>query len=136
MPRKPFRLPERIVTLVFEDGPYVGLEIDVSLTAPQSLFWTLAAQIASSEERPEDKELTATDITQLRDLALLWGGQIRSWNLQDHDGTPVPATPDGFADRLDRMTQAVLIARWLAAVRNPPAPLSPGPRKRRTSARS
>ena len=123
--RKPFRLPEKIVTLVFEDGPYQGLEVEVSLTAPQSLFWFLAS-LDDDEERTVD---------QVRDLMLAFGGQVRGWNLTDASG-PVPATPQAFADRLDQATALTLIGRWAEAVKSPPAPLSPRPRRRRTSAQS
>lgn len=126
--RKPFRLPERIVTLFFEDGPYAGLEVDVSLTAPQAIFWKMAEW---ADLNAEDGNLTIEDV---RGQMLLFGGQVRSWNLQAPDGTPIPATAEAFADQLDQVTQWFLIARWLSAVRKPPVPLSPRPRKRRTSA--
>jgi hypothetical protein len=120
-------LPERVVTLYFEDGPYEGLEVDVSLTAPMALFWRMA------EFADEDREEPTAEW--VRETMLVFGGQVRSWNLTGPDGAPIPATPEAFADQLDMATQGFLIARWLGATRTPPAPLSPGPRKRRTSAR-
>jgi hypothetical protein len=135
MPRKPFRLPERIITLFFEDGPYEGLEVDVSLAAPQGLFWQMAKMADLADD---DGELPATadvDIDKIRDLLVLFGGQIRGWNLQAPDGSMVPATADAFADQLDQTTQWFLVSKWLSAVRSPPASLPPRPRKRRTSAR-
>lgn len=122
--RKPFRVPERIVTLFFDDGPYAGLEVRVSLTAPMGLFWKIAA-FEEGEATPED----------IRDAMRLFGGQVRGWNLEGQDGAPIPVTPDAFADNLDQTTQAFLVAEWLKATRSPPESLSPGPRKRRTSAR-
>ena len=114
--RKPFRLPERIVTLFFEDGPYVGLELDVRLRAPMSVFW----QFAGASEIDEPNEV--------RDLCLQFADSVLvGWNLEDRNG-PVPCTPEAFADRLDQVTQAQIMARWVSAVSAVPAPLaSPSP---------
>jgi hypothetical protein len=128
--RKPFRLPERIVTLFFEDGPYEGMELDVSLTVPQSVFWWIATLTA--DDQPEEP---GERVRQERDALLRFGRQIRGWNLTGPDGAPIPATPEAFADELDPTTQGLIVSRWLAAIRKPPDPLSPGRNGQGTSAR-
>jgi hypothetical protein len=128
--RKPFRLPERIITLEFEDGPYQGFELDVSLTVPQSVFWWIAT--LTDDDRPEEPTERGR---QERDALLRFGRQIRGWNLEGPDGAPIPATPEAFADELDPYTQGLIVARWLAAIRKPPDPLSPGRNGHGTSAR-
>jgi hypothetical protein len=119
--RKPFRVPERIVTLFFEDGPYEGMELDVSLTVPQSVFWWIAT--LTTDDQPEEP---GERVRQERDALLRFGRQIRGWNLTSPDGAPIPATAEAFADDLDPATQTLIVSRWLEAIRKPPDPLSPG----------
>lgn len=119
--RKGFRLPERIVTLVFEDedGPYAGLEIDVSVTARLGYFF----KIAEWADLPEDQ---TPDVGGIRASMQEWAADhLRGWNLEDNRGAAVPATPDAFTDRIDVTTQALIVRRWMKAVSQPPPEASP-----------
>ena len=118
--RKRFRLPERVVTLFFEDGPYQGFELDMSVTVPQAIFWKIAEWADL-----DVKDRKGTNVAEVRDQMLLVGEQIRAWNLDDRNGTAVPATPEAFADRLDQQTQWAIIKYWLRAIAEAPVPLSP-----------
>lgn len=110
--RAGFRLPDKIVTLVFEDGPYQGLELEVNLRVPMGVWWNFAA-IADLEEPAEIRAVVHT-----------WAStQLKGWNMEDEAGA-VPATPDAFCDRLDEVTQAVILARWSKAVSEVPVPLA------------
>lgn len=119
--RKGFRLPERVVTIVFEDddGPYVGLELDVSLTVAMGYYFTAAAW----GELPEGE---LPSVEEIRTTMLDWArAHLRGWNIEDKDGQPVPATPEAFVDRIDSETQGLILVRWREAVRKPPDPSSP-----------
>lgn len=52
------------------------------------------------------------------------GDKLVSWNLEDEDGTPIPATPDAVLEQDKDLMIAVLNA-WLDALNGVPAPLEP-----------
>ena len=81
----PFRLPESIVTLVIDDGPYAGVEAEARMaTSWASLMavqrWLSA--FASLTRDDEDLDLDDAD-RMLNDAADIFSGQIVSWNIAD-----------------------------------------------------
>lgn len=51
-----------------------------------------------------------------------FGNALRSWNCERPDGTPVPATLDGFRSLETRFGKA-LVTAWVDAITGVPAPL-------------
>jgi len=107
---KGFRLPERTARITFEGTDYDGAEIRVRLSV------TFAQFIALRESaQGEDQEA----------MARLFGENVlMDWNLEDVDGTPIPANGDGMMALPLDLTNRV-VQHWVEAVAEVPAPLSP-----------
>ena len=107
---KGFRLPERTARITFEGTDYDGAEIRVRLSV------TFAQFIALRESaQGEDQE----------GMARLFGENVlMDWNLEDADGTPIPANGDGMMALPLDLTNRV-VQHWVEAVAEVPAPLAP-----------
>lgn len=98
------RVKRRQYKLVFQDEALAGVEITVrSLTSGQLI--ELQESGASHEK-----------------LTKMLAEQLVSWNVEDEDGTPVPATLDGIRS-LDLGFNKTVIDVWTDAVMGVKAPL-------------
>jgi len=127
----PFQLPERPATLIFEDGPLQGLEVEVRLAVPFDFYFELSAFMAPEERNGKHKlsieqqvakaqaslNGTRTFMRRFAEMAVI------GWNLVDRDGRPVPATPDAFTSHLDPLSFGALLGRYQAAIGGKPGPL-------------
>lgn len=120
-----FTLPERTATLVFEDGPLHGLEVEVLLSLSFDALFKMQRLADASI-----KEASLDSINEL--LRFFAGSMLRGWNLTDANG-PVPCTPDAFTATLDPINGGLLLARYLQAVGQVPAPLAARSRNGSTS---
>jgi hypothetical protein len=75
------------------------------------------------------KELESRDGESQNDLvvrtACFIAGQMVSWNREDEDGTPLPATEDSLLDEEPKLIFAI-VNKWTEAIAGVPAPLDDG----------
>jgi len=122
----PFQLPERIVTLVFKDGPLKGLELEVRLGVPFDFYFDLTDLAAKSSEE--------SGLDALRSLMRRFASEaLVAWNLTDRDGKPVPPTADAFIAKVDPVSGGLMLARYLSAIGDVPSPLARASANGRTS---
>ena len=106
-----YQLPERTLTLKFQGTDFDGAEVITYRSV--TLDAVLRIQDAAAEQNlPELFDLVGEHV-------------IKSWNLEDVEGHPIPATPDGIrqvsADFIN-----VVVQHWSEAVGNVPGPLADG----------
>lgn len=106
-----FKQPRKTYDLVFgNDTDYPGLEVRARTLSLGQLL----------EVRSQDDGQDAT-----RKLVGLFAERLVSWNLEDEEGAPVPATLDGIQEQDDDLILAV-IGQWQKAMYGVPAPLESG----------
>lgn len=112
-----FRKQKKIYNLVWpEDHEYSGLEVNAaSLSVSELMDLTRMGEKAKSADA--DMANDASD-----KMLTTFAKALVSWNLEDEDGTPVPATRDGFSSQDMAFVQAVL-AEWMGAIAGVSAPL-------------
>lgn len=88
-----FRLPVERATLVIDEGPWTGVEVEINAAAGPLVRSQIVALLAQRETETDEEQ-----IARGRELfALLETRVILGWNVEDHKGTPIPATSEGFA---------------------------------------
>lgn len=112
-----FRKQKITYNLVWpEDHDYHGLEVlTKSLSVSELMDLTRMAEKANAADA--DMAADASD-----KMLSTFAKSLISWNLEDEDGTPVPATRDGISDQDMAFVQSVL-AEWMGAVAGVSAPL-------------
>jgi hypothetical protein len=114
-----FTLPERLTTLVIDEGEYAGVEAVVRLAGKLGPYWAVKRLM----RRDPDEIATEMD-ARLQELYELAARDILvSWNVNDHTG-PVPVTADGLA-RVDAGLVGQLIGLWGITTEQVPPPLGP-----------
>ena len=109
-PQKGFRLPEKTARINFEGTDYDGAEIRVLLSVTFGKFIALR-----ESAQGEDQET----------MARLFGEDVlMDWNLEDDDGTPIPADGDGMLAIPLELTNLV-VQYWVEAVAGVASPLPP-----------
>ena len=84
---KPFVIERRNAILVFDNPDYEGVRLEAKLDVNLETFLNLQTLANSTENEPEN----------LRQAFRMFGDQIlTSWNLQDEDGSNLPAAAEGF----------------------------------------
>lgn len=100
-----FRRKAKTYTLVWpEDHEYSGLEVTMAPLSVGDLMGFNPETMTNSQ------------------LIELLNENLISWNLEDEDGTPVPADENGIAS-LDVGMMAAIAFEWLQGVAGVPAPL-------------
>ena len=111
-----YRVPRRTALLRFEGSDYDGAEIRCKLDVPTQLFFDIWA--AQSQSKGDDPAV-------IIDVNRLWVEKaLIEWNLEDEDGTPVPATIEGLLAQPPAFV-SFLLSEWLKAVSEPPANFTP-----------
>jgi hypothetical protein len=106
---KPYVIQRRRVLLVFEEPEYEGIRIEARLDVDLRTFLDLQQLASQSDNNPED----------LRAAFSMFGDEILfSWNLQDEDGTVLPADAEGFLSLPPALATKVLGA-WTEAATTP-----------------
>lgn len=104
-----YKVPKREAELTLEEHP--GLKVLCSLDQELGVFFEYQRMAGS-----EDPDKVEAALRQFGDNTLL------SWNVENDDGTPKPASADGFMTLpLPFATQ--IINGWVAAVKKLAAPL-------------
>lgn len=109
-----YRRQPKVFRLTFEDEP--ELEVYVrSAPLGQILGLLEFAKALGGDFKPEDVE-------RLDELFAAFVSCLKEWNLEDEDGTPIPATIDGLKSQ-DMDFVLELIMAWMEAVVSVSAPL-------------
>jgi hypothetical protein len=102
-----FKLPERTYVLHFEEGTYLdGAEIKFRATP-------VGALVKISQAKG------------FKDLAKFLPEYLISWNLEDAEGNPIPATEEGIIEHLEEAVLAAIVHEWVMAAKGVTAPLNP-----------
>ena len=102
---KPFVIERRRARLEFTQPEYEGMVVEARLDVDMRTFFELQT-LATDNTTPGNMEAAfAMFATQI----------LESWNIQDEDGTTVPADADGFMSLPPSLGTAILGA-WSEAV--------------------
>lgn len=122
----PFEIPERTVTMGFDDGSLKGLEVEVRLDLSLDGFLELGALFDQATNPKTGWEPVKDLFTWFADNVVL------DWNLYEK-GEPVPCSPQAFTARMSAKNGMALVNRYLQTIRGADAPLSRPSRNGRTS---
>jgi hypothetical protein len=119
-----FQLPRVTYTLDFTDTELDGLEVKAR-SAPLGMMLRLGSMVDEIGAAPqtEDAEMVRGAMGKLQSLIEMYATVLASWNLEDEDGAPVPASVDGMLT-LDPRHLMMIIKAWQQAVTAAPDPLS------------
>jgi len=102
---KPYVIQRRRAILVFNEPEYAGIHIEARLDVDLRTFLDLQTLAGATDSNPDD----------LRAAFSMFGDDIlSSWNLQDEDGTVLPADAAGFLSLPPALATKVLGA-WTEA---------------------
>ena len=118
-----FRVAERLATIDFaEDSPFYGVEARVKISIPfRTLFWF-------------QRNASNTDGSAEEALSFFADDYLISWNLEDENGNPYPASAEGIKSVPDAALVTALMEGWIEAVTQVPDPLSKASANGHTSA--
>jgi hypothetical protein len=102
-----FRLPEQTLTLVFDDGPYEGAEVEARLSVGFGVFRRLGALLRNDDGLTNTERLDAV-------VALFLSDVLLGWNLEDHAG-PIPLTSEGF-ERVPPALTWGIVDDWMRVI--------------------
>jgi hypothetical protein len=114
-----YKRKKTIYRLVFEDEEFDGLE--VRAYAPPLSYLKRSIDMAALAGRRSD-ELSPDELALVNGFFTGFSKHLVSWNLEDDDGAPVPATLEGVLDQdIDFVFQ--IIGAWLDSVGEVAGPL-------------
>ena len=106
---KPFIVQRRRAVLVFSEPEYSGIHIEARLDVDLRTFLDLQRLAGAADSSPDD----------LRAAFSMFGDEIlSSWNLENEDGTVLPADASGFLSLPPALATKVLGA-WTEAATTP-----------------
>lgn len=106
---------KKIYKLVFADEEYNGLEVRTT-GVPLGKFLEMSELANQAKESPGQANDSAKSLIENFATALV------DWNLENEDGSPVPATADGLYQQ-DFDFVLSLISAWMEAIAQVPGPL-------------
>ncbi|MGR6923083.1 hypothetical protein ACU635_53265 [[Actinomadura] parvosata] len=113
-----YKRPTKVYKLVFaEDDDMAGLEVrarSMSTGALLDMAPLLDLKLSASP--------TAEEMESIAELLEKFAQVLVSWNLEDEDGQPVPATLEGLLDQDIDFVIRIIMA-WADAISGVPAPL-------------
>lgn len=109
-----YRRPVKTYVLEFEDPEMHGLIVRARKASVKQLMEIMDLADAV-REKPTKEEIN--------ELFGVFADQIKSWNLEDEDGVPVPATLAGLISQDFEFVMPVIYA-WIDAIQGVPAPLA------------
>lgn len=112
-----FKPARTVYTLQFADGDFEGLEVKAR-SAPLGQVMEL---ITLAEGMGDGTGISdAAAMAAARQLLLAFADVLISWNVENDDDTPVPATYEGMkAQELPLILR--MVEAWIGAVAGPPA---------------
>jgi hypothetical protein len=115
-----YKRPVKTYNLIFEDEEFNGLEVQTrSLPLGQFMNVMNLADAANGQGSANDTLKAVGDLFENFATALI------SWNLENEDGSPVPADIDGIKSQ-DMEFILAIVRAWLEAVSSVNAPLGEG----------
>ena len=107
----------RTYRLAFADPEYEGLEVVCrSMSVNDMLDMAALAQGV-------DETNLAASMAQVRRLFEMFASSLKSWNIEDDDDTPVPATYDGVMSQ-DLSVMLKVVMSYIEATASVPPPLA------------
>lgn len=103
-----FTAPRRTMRLMFTDPSYAGLEV----TTAVAVLGTLDEAAGLAHIDPQ--AVSSEDMARVDRLITAFAAALKSWNLEDDTGAPIPATEAGVRS-LDLPFAMQLIGAWLEA---------------------
>lgn len=103
--------------LIFDDAEFAGLEV-VTASASVATY----RHIAGLATRDFGVKPTADDLAAADHLFEAFAEVLMSWNLEEPEGVPVPATVDGLRAQDLPFAMAIIVA-WMTAVAGVSVPL-------------
>jgi hypothetical protein len=97
-----YKRKNRVYTLAWEDGDYNGLEVVVSSISMGELAELL--ELSQKSDRGDAKAAM--------ELIDRLAGKLKSWNIEDDDDQPVPASFDGLKS-LDPGEMSEIVTKWV-----------------------
>jgi hypothetical protein len=113
-----YKRSTRIIRLVFEDPEFDGLQVRAKVV-PLGQLMSIAELAGATEEHG------AGAMQSVRDLFAGFADALVSWNLEDDDDQPVPATYEGMLTQ-DFDFMMSVVQQWMTAVAGVAAPLGRG----------
>lgn len=107
-----FKVPKRTIPLNFKGTELEGLEVNIK---PLPLGEYLEFQKGFRRLVESSNEVTEEDEQFFIDTINCFAQVIDSWDLEDENGTPVPATRDGIMS-LDSVFVIALLDAFMAAI--------------------
>jgi hypothetical protein len=99
------------MTLRWDDGDYVGLEVETYVSASLGLYWQFGREAATLDERIERFARFGREV-------------LVSWNLIDNEDEPIPATSVGM-NAIPAVLAWDIVNRWIEEIVGVPDPLEP-----------
>lgn len=118
-----YRPQRQLIKLDFSETEHAGLEITTKRISVDGLLSFVglidkAEQFDSKAFKPEDLEI-------VEDLFGRFAAVLVSWNVEDDDGQPVPATREGLGTQ-DFGFVLFIISTWFMSMSQAPPPLPSG----------
>ena len=104
-----YKIPNHTLVLKFQDTSYEGAEVECTASIPIGKFIEWSDLI--------DKGKALHVFEPFGDVA------IKSWNLEDDNGKPIPASGKSMIENLDPAFASLILNSWMEAIQNPPDPL-------------
>jgi hypothetical protein len=115
-----FRGGRRIYKLRFEQPEMFGLVVRA-----HSIPVARVLELARAGVLGEQMEITPENLALVQDLFATFGDALVEWNLEEDDGTPVPATAEGVLSQ-DMDFVMLVVQAWLTGIMGVSAPLGGG----------
>lgn len=109
----PYTVKRKILNLQFADEELEGLEVRA-----HSVSFGKLLEVADQAQMMREK----AGLSEVRGLLEMFANALVSWNAQDEDGQPIPATMDGMLDQDVDWVLTVVLA-WFDAMVSVPDPL-------------
>jgi hypothetical protein len=115
-----FRPQRQLVQLDFSQTEFAGLEITTRAVPVSTLLGFI--ELIDQAEALDAKAFKPEDLNVVRELFARFAAVLVSWNVEDDDGQPVPATVDGLTSQDFPFVMSV-ISTWITALSQAPPPL-------------
>jgi len=104
-----YKLPNHTIVLKFDDTSYEGAEVETIVAVPIGKFIEWSDLIDNGKA--------------LHVFEPFGNTVLKSWNLEDDKGNPIPANGKSLVEKVDPTFAGLMLTAWMEAIQNPPAPL-------------
>lgn len=111
--------PKRTLYRLHFDNPDLeGLEVVTRSVSMDGLVKLLG--LADGMDAADERQLTAEDAGKMEELLRLFARMLVEWNVEDDDGTPVPANYEGLASQDFTFVLEIITAAGQGLMQAPP----------------